>query len=129
MRTPPHQEAAAAANQRAGFVLVTVLLVSAAIWTVLAGLLVAVRLQHLVAVAARDQRVAHQAALRLVEAARGHDWWGPEAPLASSGAGPAGTCVWTLELVETSTDRARYAAEVRYGRATVVLDATAYRLP
>ena len=116
-------------QRRSGFVLVTVLLVSAAIWTLLAGLLLAVRMQHLVAVTARDHRVARQAALLPVDAARGRDWWGAAPPEASSGGAVDGTCTWTLGLLERSSERARYAAEVRFGRATVALDATAHRPP
>ena len=114
---------------RRGFVLVTVLLVSAAVWVMLAGLLVALRLQLAVAVAARDQSVAHHAAVQLVEAARSHPWWDPGPRPTSSGGSDDGTCVWTLSAIDVSDERAWYEAEVRFGRSSVRLDATAHRDP
>lgn len=114
---------------RSGLVLVSVLLVSALVWAVLAGLLVVVRLQHEVAVAARDHRVARVAALTLLASARSHDWWGGGSPQRSSGTGHDGTCTWSLDVIDVASDRAWYAAEVWYGRATVRIDATAYRTP
>lgn len=108
-----------------GIALVAVLLVSSAVWLLLASLLVTVRLQLLVAVAARDHRLAADAALVLVERAREHDWWAGGAPPVESGGG--GTCAWTLTVDGVDDERARYAAEVRFGRASVRIDATAHR--
>ena len=114
---------------RRGLVLVTLLLSSAVIWTVLAGLLLLVRLQYEVALVARDQRVAREAATWLVESVRAHDWWGGSPLPASSGAGEGGMCTWMLEALDVSLDHAWYAAEVTFGRTTVRLDATARRPP
>lgn len=113
--------------RRGGIVLVTVLLVSLAMWLLLAGLLVTLRLQLQLAVAASDQRIAREAALTLVERARAHDWWGGAEPPTDSGGAGDGLCVWTLGVDALDDERARYAAEVRYGRATVRVDATAQR--
>ena len=110
-----------------GFVLVSVLLVSTLIWTLLVGLLVTVRLQHEVAVAARDHGVARAAAYHLLASARSHDWWGGGPPPTSSGSGEDGTCSWSLDVVDVASDHAWYAAEVGYGRATVRIDGTAFR--
>jgi hypothetical protein len=117
------------ATARGGLVLVSVLLVSALIWALLAGLLLTVRLQHEVAIAARDHLVAREAAERLLDSARSHDWWGAAPPPASGGAGPDGTCTWSLDVLAVASDRAWYAAEVGYRRATVRIDATAFRDP
>ena len=116
-------------SARRGFVLVTVLLVSAAVWVLLAGLLVALRLQLAVAVAARDHRVAHHAAVHLVEAARAHPWWDSGPLPTAAGGSDDGTCAWTLSVLDVSSEHAWYEAEVRYGRSVVRLDATAHRAP
>lgn len=114
--------------------LVTVVLVSVVIWAVLAGLVAAVRLQHAVALAARDQRVAQAAAERLVTAARSIDWWGgaptPEASWAGAGGiGGSAMCEWEVRVLNLSDERAWFEAEVRYGRAVVSMDATEHRVP
>ncbi len=114
-------------NPRLGFVLVTVLLVSAAVWVLLAGLLVALQFQLAVATAARDHRVAHYVAVQLVEAARSHGWWSPVPPPTWTGGGDDGTCTWTMSVLDVSDERAWYEAEVRFGRSTIRLDATVHR--
>jgi len=114
---------------RRGLILVSVLLVAVVIWALLAGLLVTVRLQHEVAVAARDHAVAREAAAWLLASARSHDWWGGVPPPPGSGAGDDGTCAWSLDVLDVASDHAWYAAEVGYGRATVRIDATAFRAP
>ena len=116
-------------SARGGYVLIAVLLVSTAVWVMLAGVLLALRLQLAVAVAAHDQRVAHHAAVHLIEAARSHAWWNQVPPPASSGGSDDDSCVWTLSILELSRERAWYEASVRYGRSTVRLDATAHRVP
>ncbi|TVR91679.1 MAG: hypothetical protein EA416_09020 [Trueperaceae bacterium] len=114
---------------RHGVVLVSALIVSALIWALLAGLLVTVRLQHEVAIAARDHAVAREAAAWLLADARAHDWWGGAPLPAASGGDADGTCTWSLDVLDVAIDHAWYAAEVGYGRATVRIDATAYRTP
>jgi len=118
-----------AAAARGGLVLVSVLLVSALIWALLAGLLLTVRLHHEVAVAARDHLVAREATAWLLDSARSHDWWGAAPPPVGSGAGPDGTCTWSLDVLAVASGHAWYIAEVDYGRATVRIDATAFRDP
>lgn len=111
---------------RTGLVLVSVLLVAALVWAVLAGLLVIVRLQFEVAVAARDHAVARSAAENLIESARSHDWWAADLP-AVTWTSSDGQCLWSFEPLEVADDHAWYAVEVVVGRASVRIDATAHR--
>ena len=116
-------------RSRHGVLLVNALLVSAAIWALLVGLLVTVRLQHEIAIAARDNRVAREAARILLSRLRAHDWWGGAPLSAETGTGADGTCEWSLDVIDVTGEYAWFAAEVTFGRATVRIDGTAYPTP
>ena len=112
-------------HARRGAVLVVVLLVSAAIWLLLAGVLLVARLQLEVAVATRDHAVARAQAERLLEARRDGVTWPITAPLEEEG--EDGGCTWRVTLLAHDDASAWYQAFVRYGRAQVTLDATVHR--
>ena len=112
-------------HARSGAVLVVVLLVSAAIWLLLAGVLLVARLQFEVAVATRDHAVARAQAERLLEARRDGVTWPVTAPLEEEG--EDGGCTWRVTLLAHDDATAWYQAFVHYGRAQVTLDATVHR--
>lgn len=112
---------------RSGAVLVVVLLVSAATWLLLAGVLLITRLQFGVAVATRDHAVARAQAEWLLEARRDAQTWPVTAP--DEEEGEEGGCAWRVTLLAHDDATAWYQAFVRYGRAQVTLDATVHRRP
>ena len=113
-------------HARRGAVLVVVLLLSAAIWLLLAGVLLIARLQFEVAVATRDHAVARVQAEQLLEARRDGATWPVTAPLEEEG--EDGGCTWRVTLLAHDDASAWYQAVVRYGRAQVTLDATVHRV-
>ena len=112
-------------RSQSGAVLVVVLLVSAATWLLLAGVLLITRMQFEVAVATRDHAVARTQAERLLEARRDAVTWPIAAPEEEEG--EDGRCVWRVTLLAHDDASAWYQAFVRYGRAQVTLDATVHR--
>ena len=109
-----------------GAVLVVVLLVSLSVWVLLAGVLLATRLQFEVAVATRDHAVARALAEQLIEERRVDPTW-PSEPATADEAGETGRCTWRVTLLDQSDTATWYEAQVAYGRAQVTLDATAHR--
>ena len=110
-----------------GAVLVIVLLLSAAVWTLLAALLLTLRLQHEVMVAAIDQRLARTAASAIVEGFREYDWWTIDPLAREKATGGGSSCTWEVTPITVQPNAALYDVEVRLGRARVTLDATAHR--
>ena len=110
---------------RSGAVLVAVLLVSLGIWLLLAGLLLVTRLHFEVAVASRDNAVAHALAERFIEERRSGGTW-PDDADADGETGEIGRCAWSLTRLEHDDVATRYEARVAFGRAQVVLDGTVH---
>ena len=115
-------------GQRSGVVLVTVLLVSAAIWVILAGLLLTVRLRHEVAVAALHNVRAHALALHVAQEADGHDWWSQDQDdYGEHLRGSVGPCTWDVQLLRQTPSITHYEVLASYGRAQVRVDGSAIR--
>jgi len=110
-----------------GFVLVTVLLLSTVVWSLLSAGLILAHLQHSVAVAARDHRVAQKVAHERSEALR-HGVDAGAAALSEAG-GDGLLCSWSSEVLAADSDATRLRTSVTYGRAAVVLDATVWHEP
>ena len=112
---------------RGGAVLVTVLLFSAAVWVMIAGTVLAVRLRHDVAVAALHNVRARAVAMTMAERADAYDWWSDTTGDLLPASGAAGQCEWDVRPVAQTPTATRYSVRATYGRAEVVLEGTAVR--
>ena len=112
---------------RGGAVLVTVLLFSAAVWVLIAGTVVTVRMRHDVAVAALHHARARVVAMTMAERADAHDWWNDTSGDLIPASGASGQCEWDVFPLEQSPTATRYSVRATYGRAEVILEGTAVR--
>lgn len=111
-------------RSRYGALLVTVLLFSAAVWVLVAGALIMVRLRHDVAVAALHHARARVVALHAAERADAFDWWAEGTPEPS---GASGSCVWDVTQLAQTPRATRYEVRATYLRAQVIVEGTALR--
>lgn len=116
-----------AAHARRGALLVTILAFAAAVWVLVAGTLVTVRLRHDVAVAALHHARARVVALHVAERSDAHDWWADGAASVEVSSGAVGQCAWTVYRLEQTSSATRYEVRATYLRAEVVLDGTSFR--
>lgn len=110
-----------------GIVLVTVVLVSAVVWVLFAGLLVAVRLHYDVSVAALDNARARTVALHAARYADAHDWWSHDFRDGTLPSGTSGACTWDVRRVGQTPQVTQYTVSASYGRAQVTIEGTARR--
>lgn len=114
-------------GSRCGAVLVTVLLLSAAVWVLIAGTVVTVRLRHDLAVAALHNARARVVALTMAERADAYDWWFDAAGEHIPAIGTVGHCAWTVRQVQQTSAATHYSVRASYGRAEVVVEGTSIR--
>ena len=112
---------------RCGAVLVTILLVSAVVWVLIAGTVFLVMLRHDVAVAALHHARARVVAMTMAERADAHDWWFDAAGEVLPASGAVGQCAWEVRQVDQTPTATRYLVRATYGRAEVVVEGTAVR--